>query len=68
MRPPSDQASAPDAWGGPRTGTEPTLSDRVVNYQISASLDPVKHLLTGQQKLTWRNRSQQAVSSVYLHL
>lgn len=62
------QASAPDAWGGPRTGTEPTLSDRVVNYQISASLDPVKHTLDGQQKLTWRNRSKQAVSSVYLHL
>jgi hypothetical protein len=62
------QSSAPDAWGGPRTGQEPTLSDRVVNYQISATLDPVKHTLDGQEKLTWRNRSKQPVSSVYLHL
>jgi hypothetical protein len=62
------QPSAPDAWGGPRKGDEPTLSDRVVNYQITTDLDPVKHLLNGQEKLTWRNRSKQAVSSVYLHL
>lgn len=60
--------SAPDAWGGPRTGSEPTLSDRVVNYQIAATLDPVKHIVTGKQKLTWRNRSQTDVRSVYLHL
>ena len=26
--------SAPNAWGGPRTGKEPTLSDRVVKYDI----------------------------------
>src|SRR5690606_2763767 len=35
--------SAPDAWGGPRTGEEATLSDRVVSYSIDATLDPVKH-------------------------
>jgi len=28
------EPSAPDAWSGPRTGKEPTLSDRVVNYDI----------------------------------
>ena len=60
--------SAPDAWGGPRTGAEPTLSDRVVKYRIHATLDPEKHTVTGRQQLTWRNRSDREVRSVYLHL
>ncbi|QYF94043.1 M1 family metallopeptidase [Massilia sp. PAMC28688] len=60
--------SAPDAWGGPRTGNEATLSDRVVNYEIDATLDPVRHTVEGKQKLTWRNRSNVEVRSVYLHL
>lgn len=60
--------SAPNAWGGPRTGLEETLSDRVANYQIEATLDPVKHTVDGKQKLTWRNRSAVEVRSVYLHL
>jgi hypothetical protein len=60
--------SAADAWGGPRTGNEPTLSDRVVKYRIQATLDPVKHTVTGKQQLTWRNRSDRPVSAVYLHL
>ena len=62
------QSSAPDAWSGPRTGNESTLSDRVVNYDIAATLDPVKHIVDGQEKLTWRNRSNREVCSVYLHL
>jgi hypothetical protein len=60
--------SAPNAWGGPRTGLEPTLSDRVADYRIEATLDPVKHTVTGRQKLTWRNRSKGEARSVYLHL
>jgi len=60
--------SAPDAWGGPRTGNEATLSDRVVGYSIDATLDPVKHTVTGRQQLTWRNRSAVPVCSVYVHL
>ena len=60
--------SAPNAWGGARTGLEPTLSDRVVHYDIDATLDPVKHTVTGREKLTWRNRSSVPVKSVYLHL
>jgi hypothetical protein len=60
--------SSPDAWGGPRTGREPTLSDRVVHYEIAAALDPVRHRVAGRERLTWRNRSGVAVSSVYLHL
>src|SRR5690606_7196688 len=60
--------SAPDAWGGPRTGLEATLSDRVVEYRIQATLDPVKHTIDGRQQLTWRNRSDRPVDAVYLHL
>ena len=62
------QPSAPNAWGGARTGSEATLSDRVVNYDIAAELDPVKHVVEGQEKLTWRNRSNREVRSVYLHM
>jgi hypothetical protein len=60
--------SSPDAWGGQRTGREPTLSDRVVRYDIAATLDPHKHTVAGRERLTWRNRSKIAVRSVYLHL
>ncbi|MES2018401.1 MAG: M1 family metallopeptidase [Pseudomonadota bacterium] len=60
--------SAPHAWGGQRTGSEATLSDRVVDYRINATLDPVKHTVDGKQKLTWRNRSKMEVRSVYMHL
>ncbi|MET0255301.1 MAG: M1 family metallopeptidase [Luteibacter sp.] len=60
--------SAPDAWGGPRQGSEATLSDRVVAYRIQARLDPDKHTVDGQQQLTWRNRSDRPVSAVFFHL
>ena len=60
--------SASNAWGGIRSGQEATLSDRVVDYRIEASLDPVKHTVDGKQRLTWRNRSAETVRSVYLHL
>ncbi|WP_342120522.1 M1 family metallopeptidase [Pseudoduganella sp. OTU4001] len=62
------QPSAANAWGGIRTGQEATLSDRVVDYKIEATLDPVKHTIDGRQQLTWRNRSDQPVRSVYMHL
>lgn len=61
-------ASGADAWGGARTGSEATLSDRVVDYSIDATLDPVKHTVTGKQTLRWRNRSAQPVCSIYLHM
>ncbi len=61
-------ASAADAWGGARTGNEATLSDRVVDYSIDATLDPDKHTITGKQVLRWRNRSAQPVCSIYLHM
>ena len=62
------QPSAPDAWGGIRSGQEATLSERVVDYRIEATLNPVKHTIDGRQQLTWRNRSNETVRSVYLHL
>jgi hypothetical protein len=61
-------ASAAKAWGGARTGNEATLSDRVVDYRIEATLDPEAHTITGRQQLTWRNRSDREVRAVYLHL
>src|SRR6202021_2363005 len=60
-------ASAPGAWGGARSGSEQTLSDRVVDYKINATLDPVAHTVSGQEKLTWRNRSDLPISVIYLH-
>ena len=60
--------SSPAAWGGARTGLEPTLSDRVVRYDIDATLDPTAHVVEGREKLTWRNRSSVPVKTVYLHL
>ncbi len=60
--------SAPDAWGGPRTGQEATLSDQVVSYVIEARLDPGTHTIQARQRMTWRNRSDRAIGSVYLHL
>jgi hypothetical protein len=60
--------SSPDAWGGARTGKEATLSDRVVDYRIEATLDAAKHAVDAHQQMTWRNRSDRAVSSIYVHL
>ena len=60
--------SSPEAWGGARRGDEATLSDQVVSYTIEARLDPDQHTIVGKQHMTWRNRSSQAVGSVYLHL
>ena len=60
--------SAPNAWGGERTGNEPTLSDRVVSYTIDADLDAARHIVTGKEHMAWRNRSDREVRSVYFHL
>ncbi|WP_241762665.1 M1 family metallopeptidase [Dyella ginsengisoli] len=60
--------SDPDAWGGERTGNEPTLSDRVVSYHIDAELDAARHAVHGKEQLQWRNRSDREVRSIYMHL
>lgn len=62
------EASSPDAWGGVRTGNEPTLSDRVASYRIDAELDTTRHSVKGSEQLTWRNRSAQPINRIYLHL
>lgn len=59
--------SAPEAWGGPRTGSEPTLADRVASYELRAVLDPVKHTIEGSEKLRWKNRSDRNVRTLYFH-
>jgi hypothetical protein len=59
--------SAAGAWGGQRTGSEPTLSDRVASYELRAIVDPVKHTVEGTEKLHWRNRSDRAVRTLYFH-
>ena len=60
--------SAPGAWGGERSGSEATLSDRVVSYRIDAELDAAKHTVHGKEQLQWRNRSDREVRSIYMHL
>jgi hypothetical protein len=59
--------SAPEAWGGERSGAEPALSDRVADYQLRAVVDPVKHTVEGTEKLRWKNRSDRAVRTLYFH-
>lgn len=61
-------ASAPDAWGGPRTAADRTLSNRVTSYTIDATLDPDKHTVDASEVMLWRNRSDQPVGKVYLHM
>ncbi len=60
--------SAANAWGGGRSGSEPTLSDRVASYRIDAELDAAKHAVTGRERMTWRNRSDRPVDRIYVHL
>ncbi len=60
--------SAPDAWGGPRTAADATLSDQVTSYTIHATLDPDKHTIDATERMTWRNRSKRPVDKVYFHL
>ena len=64
----SSTPSSATAWGGTRSDAQPTRSDRVVHYQINAELDPITHRVMGRQTLRWRNRSDVAISTVYLHL
>jgi hypothetical protein len=53
------------AWGGVREGKGPV---RVADYDLEATLDPVRHTVEGRERVTWRNRSDQPVGALYLHL
>jgi len=47
----------------------PETSDRIVDYQISVTLDPATHQLAGTQTLSWRNPSTtDAVQELQFHL
>lgn len=39
----------------------------VARYEISAILDPASHTIRASQRLHWRNRSNQAVCTLYFH-
>src|SRR5690349_14541334 len=44
------------------------LSERVTDYEIDARLDPSTHQLTGQETITWRNRSAGPQATLWFHL
>ena len=46
----------------------PHLSDRILNYRIEVSLDPLEKKVTGHEILTWRNQSGQALQDFCFHL
>ncbi|HET9752827.1 MAG TPA: M1 family metallopeptidase, partial [Myxococcales bacterium] len=52
------------AFGGVREdGPEP-----VADYDLQATLDPVRHTVEGKERLSWKNRSAETISSLYVHL
>jgi hypothetical protein len=62
---PVDAQSPPDATGHDhRTAS----GEPVVRYEITARLDPFRHTIDGEQRLTWRNRSALPVCAIYLHM
>jgi hypothetical protein len=44
------------------------LSNRVVQYQIDAKLDPVANTVTGSEQLVWRNRGADPQARLWFHL
>ena len=44
------------------------LSPRNANYQLSATLDPASHVITGAGRPVWRNISRAATSELRFHL
>jgi len=46
----------------------PSAADKVVDYRISVKLDREKKQLTGRQRLTWQNPSDDAVPDLWFHL
>jgi hypothetical protein len=52
------------AWGGIREAGP----ERVADYELEATLDPVRHTVEGKERLIWKNRSDEPISSLYVHL
>jgi hypothetical protein len=44
------------------------LSPRIASYRISATLDPRTHVITGRERLTWRNTQVVPAAELALHL
>lgn len=44
------------------------LSSRTTSYSMDLQLDPVARTLTGEQRITWINRSPEPIQEVQLHL
>jgi hypothetical protein len=64
---PQAQEAAPLEPPPPVKETPKPLSNRVVEYHISASLDAENKLLQATQTVTWTNPGQKAVDELYLH-
>ncbi len=48
--------------------SSPPRSDRVASYQIEATLDPARRVLTGREIVTWRNATAFPTRELRLHL
>jgi len=46
----------------------PAHADDVVDYALTATLDPVKHTLHGEGTITWRNTSALPTREIWVHL
>src|SRR5512143_3232843 len=44
------------------------LSERIANYSIEVSLDPLRKRLTGHETLVWRNDSPEHITELRFHL
>jgi len=74
-RPESSSGSAPSNKPG-TPGTLPEtpvpkiepLSNRIVDYHISVRLDAERHMLHGEQTVTWRHPGKLPVQELYFHL
>lgn len=65
---PAEDARDPPA---PLAAAEPALrahAERVADYTLRATLDPLAHRVHGEGTIVWRNASQAPVSELWLHL
>lgn len=69
------EASAPRVRPMPKVDGSPALrgggparSKRIANYKIEAALDPVKHVVTGSETISWTNSGETSVDRLPFHL
>lgn len=68
--PPSAPAVVPAAVG-PAYDDDAAMTghpEAVAGYTLRASLDPAKHTLHGEGRITWKNASRAPVSELWVHL